>query len=86
MTDNEEYQRRLNSKIVRELGRDIVAALNDDKVIEIMLNTDGRLWIDRLGEGMSCIGRMSTPNAMALLGTIADGLGTVVTKASPILL
>ena len=34
---------------------------------------------------MSCIGRMSTPNAMALLGTIADGLGTVVTKASPIL-
>ena len=85
MTDNEEYQRRLNSKIVRELGRDIVAALNDDKVIEIMLNTDGRLWIDRLGEGMSCIGRMSTPNAMALLGTIADGLGTVVTKASPIL-
>lgn len=85
MTDNEEYQRRLNSKIVRELGRDIVAALEDPKVIEIMLNSDGRLWIDRLGEGMSCIGSMSAPNALALLGTIADGLGTVVTKTSPIL-
>lgn len=85
MIDNEEYQRRLNSKIVRELGRDIVAALHDDKVIEVMLNTDGRLWIDRLGEGMTCIGTMSAPNALALLGTIADGLGTVVTKNSPIL-
>ncbi|MDO4777677.1 MAG: P-type conjugative transfer ATPase TrbB [Cardiobacteriaceae bacterium] len=85
MTDNEEYQRRLNSKIVRELGREIVAALEDARVIEIMLNSDGRLWIDRLGEGMSCIGSMSAPNAMALLGTIADGLGTVVTKTSPIL-
>lgn len=85
MTDNEEYQRRLNSKIVRELGREIVAALEDARVIEIMLNSDGRLWIDRLGEGMSCIGSMSAPNALALLGTIADGLGTVVTKTSPIL-
>lgn len=85
MTDNEEYQRRLNSKIVRELGRDIVSALEDARVIEIMLNSDGRLWIDRLGEGMSCIGSMSAPNALALLGTIADGLGTVVTKTSPIL-
>ena len=28
---------------------------------------------------------MSMPNALALLGTIADGLGTVITKQSPIL-
>ena len=85
MLENEEYQRRLNSKITRELGREVVAALQDDAVIEVMLNTDGRLWCDRLGEGMSCIGEMSAPNALALLGTIADGLGTVITKQSPIL-
>lgn len=82
---NEELQERLNRKIVRELGKDVVAALNDDSVIEVMLNSDGRLWIDRLGEGMSCIGEMSAPNALALLGTIADGLNTVVTREKPIL-
>ena len=85
MLENEEYQRRLHSKITRELGREVMMALQDDTVIEVMLNTDGRLWCDRLGEGMSCIGEMSMPNALALLGTIADGLGTVITKQSPIL-
>ena len=85
MLENEEYQRRLHSKITRELGREVMTALQDDTVIEVMLNTDGRLWCDRLGEGMSCIGEMSMPNALALLDTIADGLGTVITKQSPIL-
>ena len=85
MLENEEYQRRLHSKITRELGTEVMTALQDDTVIEVMLNTDGRLWCDRLGEGMSCIGEMSMPNALALLGTIADGLGTVITKQSPIL-
>ena len=85
MLENEEYQRRLHSKITRELGREVMTALQDDTVIEVMLNTDGRLWCDRLGEGMSGIGEMSMPNALALLGTIADGLGTVITKQSPIL-
>lgn len=81
----EELQDRLNRKIIRELGTNIVSALEDDSVIEIMLNSDGRLWIDRLGEGMSCIGEMSAPNALALLGTIANGLDTVITKSTPIL-
>ena len=85
MLENEEYQRRLITKITRELGREVMTALQDDTVIEVMLNTDGKLWCDRLGEGMSCIGEMSAPNALALLGTIADGLGTVITKQSPIL-
>jgi P-type conjugative transfer ATPase trbB len=85
MIENEEYQRRLMTKITRELGREVMTALQDDTVIEVMLNTDGKLWCDRLGEGMSCIGEMSAPNALALLGTIADGLGTVITKQSPIL-
>lgn len=83
--NNDELQERLNRKITRELGKEIVSALKDDKVIEIMLNSDGKLWIDKLGEGMSCIGEMSAPNALALLGTIANGLDTVVNKHNPIL-
>lgn len=82
---HDESELRRHRKILRELGATVVAALEDDSVIEIMLNSDGRLWVDRLGEGMSCVGEMSAPNAMALLGTIADGLETIVTKNSPIL-
>lgn len=81
----EELSRRLNSKIIRELGADIYNALRDESVIEIMLNSDGRVWVDKLGEGMKSIAKMSAPNALALMGTIADSLDTVVTKIQPIL-
>ena len=37
------------------LGPSIAAWLDDAAVIEVMLNPDGRLWIDRLGEGISDI-------------------------------
>lgn len=82
---NNELENRLHRKIIRELGKDVVSALEDDNVIEIMLNSDGKLWVDRLGRGMSCIGEMSSVNAIALLGTIADSLDTVVNKDFPIL-
>lgn len=82
---NNELEDRLHRKIHRELGKEIIDALADKSVVEIMLNSDGRLWVDKLGEGMSLIGEMSQPNALALMGTIANSLDTVVTKESPIL-
>jgi Flp pilus assembly CpaF family ATPase len=33
------------------LGPDIAAFLEDPAVVEVMLNPDGRLWIDRLSTG-----------------------------------
>ena len=33
------------------MGPAIAAALVDPKVIEVMVNPDGRLWIDRHGDG-----------------------------------
>jgi type IV secretion system protein VirB11 len=35
------------------LGADIAAWLADPAVVEVMLNPDGRLWVDRLGEGLT---------------------------------
>ena len=81
----DEKQKRLLKKLKAELGLTIVEALNDPKVIEVMLNSDGSLWIERLGEGMTKIGSMSAPNAESLMGTVADSLRTVVTRDSPIL-
>lgn len=44
------------------MGPTIGAALADPAVIEIMVNPDGRLWIDRLGEGRSDSGTRYEPS------------------------
>ena len=33
------------------MGADIAGALDDPKVIEIMLNPDGHIWVDKIGKG-----------------------------------
>lgn len=81
----EEKQKRLLRKLRGELGQTVLDALEDPSVIEIMLNSDGSLWIERHGQGMQRVGTMSAPNAESLMGTIADALHTVVTRDNPIL-
>jgi len=54
MTDSSEERRRAMLKTA--MGPLIAQALVDPAVIEVMVNPDGRLWIDRLGEGRSNIG------------------------------
>lgn len=75
---------RLITKLKQELGGVVLSALGDVTVVEIALNSDGRLWAERLGEPMSPIGHMSAPNAMSLLGTIADSLDTEIHRDRPI--
>lgn len=43
-----ERRRRM---LITALGRDIAAAMRDSQVTEIMVNPDGALRLDRLGEG-----------------------------------
>ncbi len=38
-------------------GPGIAAWLEDPAVVEVTLNTDGRLWIDRLSTGLADTGR-----------------------------
>ena len=77
---------RLEEKLRRELGASVLDALADAKIIEIMLNPDGCLWIDELGKGMRDTGhRIPAAQAENLLGTIAATLGCVVTPERPIL-
>lgn len=81
-------QKRLlvREKLTRELGPTILRALEDPKVVEIMLNADGILWVDVLGEGMRDTGeRMSAVKAENLLGTIASMLDVTIGVDQPIL-
>lgn len=38
------------------MGPEIAAALEDPEVVEVLLNPDGSLWVDRLGAGREATG------------------------------
>ena len=83
---NHEQAHRHEQALRRELGPDVLAALTDDDVVEMMLNTDGRLWLDRRSEGLVEAGvRMEPGQARSLVATVAGLLGRVVGENSPIL-
>jgi type IV secretion system protein VirB11 len=50
-----------------------------------MLNADGKVWIERLGEAMQCIGTLRPAQAQAIIETIAGYHGKEVTRSKPIL-
>jgi len=80
-----EHSKRINEKLRRELGPIICELLADKTVIEIMLNPDGRLWVERLGSNMTVVGTMLTSQAESLMGTVASTLKTQITALNPIL-
>ena len=55
-----EHDKRITEKLRRELGPQICELLEDSTVIEIMLNPDGTLWVERLGAPMEKIGSRTT--------------------------
>ena len=86
MTAHQEQRARLIEKLKRELGPVVLAALADPKVVEVMLNPDGTLWLDVAGEGMRDTGAtLSAQSAMSAMATIASMLDTVITADKPIL-
>ena len=76
---------RLHEKLRRDFGEIVMGALNDPLTIEIMLNADGSLWQERLGEKMRKIGHMKPSRAEAVMRTIASCLDTTITRSNPIL-
>ncbi|OYX93785.1 MAG: hypothetical protein B7X90_02105 [Novosphingobium sp. 17-62-19] len=66
------------------LGPEIAAWLEDASVIEVMLNPDGRLWIDRLGAGIADTGSgMSAADGERIIRLVAHHVGAEVHGRSP---
>lgn len=80
---HQEHTDRLLTKLSRELGPVICAALQDQQVIEVMVNPDGRVWVERLGAGKQVEGYLSPSQSMSVVSTVAAMLGTVVTHEKP---
>ena len=89
MTDIEEsvssLKDRAKRKLERDLGPLIMDALADPRTVEMMLNADGRLWQERLGEKMRCIGSIPFARAEAIIKTVAGYHSKEVTRHKPIL-
>jgi type IV secretion system protein VirB11 len=69
----------------RAMGSEILDPLGDPQVVEIMLNPDGSLWVDRLGAGMERVASIEPVRALTIVNTVAAMLDTVVTPDRPIL-
>ncbi|MCZ8546414.1 P-type conjugative transfer ATPase TrbB [Mesorhizobium qingshengii] len=66
------------------LGPAIASYLGDAGVIEVMLNPDGRLWIDRLSEGLSDTGeRLSAADGERIVRLVAHHVGAEVHAGAP---
>ncbi|MGY5804433.1 P-type conjugative transfer ATPase TrbB [Rhizobium sp. LEGMi12c] len=66
------------------LGSAIAGFLGDASVVEVMLNPDGRLWIDRLSEGLSDTGeRLSAADGERIVRLVAHHVGAEVHAGNP---
>lgn len=66
------------------MGAIIAEWLADPAIVEVMLNPDGRLWIDRLGTGLAESGaRLSSADGERIIRLVAHHVGAEVHAASP---
>lgn len=71
-------------KMRREFGPLVCELLFDESVVEIMLNDDGQLWVERLGEPMAQIGVMGANTALSAIKSVAAFWADFGTEESPI--
>ena len=66
------------------LGPSIAAWLEDPNIVEVMLNPDGRLWVDRLSGGLADTGeRLATADGERIVRLVAHHVGAEVHAARP---
>ncbi len=80
---------RMQQKLLRDFGPVIPKLLKEDDVVEIIVNPDGTLWVERLGKPLGVIGQLgATPTESAaradtIIRDMAGYYGFVVTQQSP---
>ncbi|MER9586278.1 P-type conjugative transfer ATPase TrbB [Mesorhizobium sp. M0276] len=66
------------------LGSAIAGFLEDPEIVEVMLNPDGRLWIDRLSHGLADTGeRLSSADGERIVRLVAHHVGAEVHSGRP---
>jgi len=73
------------SSLTAHIGPSVMSKLNDPNVMEILLNPDGKLWVEEFGTPMTLFGTMPAQQANLVLKAIAGYHDTVVNADNPIL-
>lgn len=84
-TDGEPAERRIRM-LRTAMGPEITAALEDRDVVEVLLNPDGSLWLDRLSMGRAPTGhRMAAADAERIIRLVAAHVRAEVHSGAPLL-
>jgi len=75
---------RAKSKLERD-AQEILAALQDPETVEIMVNADGRIWQEKLGQKMQHIGNIQAAQVEAVIKTVAGFHGKEVNRFNPMI-
>src|SRR5690606_34283424 len=84
--DHQSYERlsRGARMLCTALGPAIAGYLQDPAIVEVMLNPDGRLWVDRLKEGLSETGEQLLPaDGERIVRLVAHHVGAEVHPGNP---
>ena len=84
MTRNETTAGRFRSMFHAALGPVILNALADPRVVEVMVNADGRVWLDRAGAGRALVGAIEASRAESVIRLVADHVGEEVGRHRPV--
>jgi type IV secretion system protein TrbB len=80
---NIEGNRRLYEKLYIDLGTEIINFLEDKEVNEIMLNPDGKLWIDNCSCGQICVGALTKVRTFSIMNSVAGIHNFIISPHRP---
>lgn len=84
LSNHDEQTQRAAESLKRQFGL-FCSLLAEPNLIELMLNTDGAVWAERLRQRMHQVGTMPTASAESFIGTVASTLRRTVTRENLIL-
>ena len=75
---------RRNRVLRSNLGEKVANALADQSVVEVIVNADGRLWVERIGAGRQMTDHVMAPQRVeAVIRLLAASMGDAVNDAAP---
>ena len=75
---------RLLESLRHNCGPIIMGAVNDPDVLEVMLNPDGKIWVEKYGKDQECIGELPVPQSKLILSLVASALDLTVDAKNPV--
>jgi len=77
-------KKRIEKKLSRELGP-LGQYLEDGDVVEVMVNPDGGIWVEKLGCGPVRVGKIGSSSALAVINTVSAALNKTTNSQNPVL-